>query len=156
MPTIDKQMCTCSTCGHRHNIALREIALFTGMVDALFKVYKWCRETYQSSEIKREHFKHLFKNENQSARFADWVDILPSYITKSKPGYYTFDLDGIGKVLRNEITIPCRLLKNPVTGEIQRFDYQYVKDVPNLGSLVNEMNEYVARYQPQSNQQTFF
>lgn len=140
MPAINK--CECPTCGR--SINKREIALFSGMVKALFKVWKWCQEK-RVHEFQRKEIKHLFRTENEVARFGDWV-WFGGLIYKHGKGRYGFNIERTKKFFAGELEIPIRIYKDPLSGEIEKADYRTIKGIPHLIEFLDENNEYIAQY----------
>ncbi len=89
MPSVNKQ--TCPTC--RQSVNERQITLFTGMVVALWKVYQFC-DVRQTNTFARKEVKHLFTDENMTARFADWLWFDPNLIRRDgrKKGCYELNM----------------------------------------------------------------
>lgn len=140
MPTLNKE--TCPHCGQ--SINEREISLFKGMVDALFVVYTWCIQK-GVNEFDRKDVKHLFKNENVSARFGDWV-YFGGLVYKHGKGEYGLNLDRCEQFFLGKIAIPSRITKHPITGEIKKIEVKTVKQIPSLLSLLDDYKQFIARY----------
>lgn len=150
MTTLNKQ--SCPTCGRSANV--REINLFAGMVQALWKVVKWCREKHQW-EFKRRDIKHLFSNENEIARFGDWILFgglvyrPVNHKGKTKKGTYGINLIRAEQFFRGELQIPLTILKDPlIQGEnsLQKTNYGTIHDVKSLKEFLDKDNEFIARY----------
>lgn len=143
MSTINKQTHVCE-CGHKHTISEREIALYSGMVSALWRVFKWCEEK-QKYEFSRKDVKHLLANENDSARFGDWV-LFGGLVYKEGKGRYGLNLHRCGEFFAGRYMIPSRVWKNPVTGQITQGQDVTIDRIPNLLKFLDQNQEYVARY----------
>jgi hypothetical protein len=143
MPTINKVVC--HECGR--SINLREIVLFSGMVSALWKIFKWC-EINNTNNFNRKEVKHLFKSENETARFGDWL-LFGGILTRKdhKKGNFIMDMDLAKKFFVNELEIPLRLLKNPITKVITCMERGTLRDVPKLSVFLDDNLDYVVRYE---------
>ena len=113
---MSKEKQFCEKCGQC--TSEREIALYRGLVTALWRVYKWCRQK-GVHEFIRKDVKHLFTNENDTARFGDWV-LFGGLVYKKGKGHYGLNLERCNDFFSGELAIPTRLWKNPVTGEIKK------------------------------------
>ncbi len=140
MPTINKQ--TCPTCGRAIN--QRVIVLFSGMVKSLFKVWQWCGEK-GVHEFQRKEIKHLFKTENEVARFGDWV-WFGGLIYKTGKGHYGFNIERTEKFFAGELEIPTKIYKDPLSGENEKADYRTIKGIPHLVDFLDENQEFIAKY----------
>lgn len=144
---INKQTCIC-TCGHKHTVSQREIALYRGMVTALFSVMRWCEQTgrheFQMSEIR-----HLL-DKNEYARWGDWKMfgglVYTPYKTEENKAHYGLNIPRCKSFFAGEITIPSRIYKNPVTGELTPADPKHITQIPHLGDFLNKNNQYIAVY----------
>jgi len=143
----------CDKCGGI--ISERQIGLFNGMVEALLKVWQWAEE-HHKYEFARKEVKHLFKNENESARFGDWILFGGLvYRPDGKKGTYGLNLERVKALFLGELEIPTTLWKNPVTHEIRKEDYRSVGNIKNLSEFLDENNEFIALYrQPKEPVQT--
>ena len=127
-----------------HNISEREIGLYSGMVSALWRVFKWCGEK-EVHEFSRKDIKHLFANENDTARFGDWV-LFGGLVYKERKGRYGLNLDRCGDFFAGRYKIPTRVWKNPTTGQITQGEDVTIRQIPNLAAFLDENREYIAYY----------
>ena len=139
MPTLGKQ--SCPTCGQSVNE--REIGLFKGMVTALYSVWKWCEEN-NITEFTRKDIKHLFKDENQIARFGDWV--LFGMVAKEQKGHYIISLNRCRKFFAGEILINTTIYKNPLTKTLRHENPKYVNEIKGIVEFLDENSEFIVRY----------
>lgn len=144
----EKNYHTC-TCGHRHCVDKREIALFSGMVISLAKIYKWCVEK-NKHEFQRKEINQLITDGNKSARFGDWIYFGGLvYKTKIKlRGTWGLNMERCEKFFSGQSVIATRVLKDPITGEIEKFDYRHESEIPNLHQFLDENGLYKANYVP--------
>lgn len=142
MPTkvINKQCCP--ACGQSVNE--REIALFADLVTALIKVFDWC-ESHGKRNFTRKEIKHLFKNENQSARFGDWIYFGEIVMRKTK-GSYVLNRELAEEFFRNRLRIPSRVKKNPLTNKITVLQNSTIAEIKSLGEQLNRNSDFIARY----------
>lgn len=138
----DLQVRRCDHCGHI--ISEREIALYRGLVRALWKVFVFCKDK-NIHEFTRKDIKHLFSNENDTARFGDWV-MFGGLVYKNKKASYGLNLERCHDFFRGEYSIPIRVWKNPVTKVITKGEYKTIHEIPKLKDMLNSDMEYVARY----------
>ena len=120
------------------------------MVRSLFAVWRWCIEKGVNEDVKRKDFKHLFLNENEIMRFADWKYFIPSMVYGDKRGFYSFDIKGLWKFFNGETRIPFRIIKNPLTGTIKHEDFRSIREVPKLMQFLDENQEFIVNYQSDS------
>lgn len=132
----------CPTCGHI--VSERRIGLYKGMATSLWRVYQWCLEK-RVHEFSRRDIRHLLANENDTARFGDWV-MFGGLVYKHGKGHYGLNMERCKKFFVGEYEIPLVIWKNPVTGELRKENYRMVNGIPSLMSMLNEKGEYVAQY----------
>jgi len=133
---------TCPTCGQ--NTSEREIALYRGLVNALWRVYKWSMEK-KENEFTRKDIKHLFVNENDTARFGDWV-MFGGLVYKQGKGRYGLNTERCDQFFKGDYKIPTRIWKNPITRELRKEEYKSVGEIPSILSMLNDDREYTVRY----------
>lgn len=146
----EKNYCTCK-CGHKHCIDLREIALFSGMVLSLAKIYKWCVEK-ERHEFQRKEINHLLTDGNKSARFGDWI-YFGGLVYRPKPtkkGTWGINLQRCEKFFSKASVIPTRVLKDPITGEIEKFDYKHEDQIPGLHKFLDANGLFDPNYVPRN------
>lgn len=122
----------------------REIALYRGLVIALWRVYKWA-EQKNVHEFSRKDIKHLFVNENDTARFGDWV-MFGGLVYKLKKAKYGLNMERCDKFFKDQYAIPTKIYKNPITGELRQEDIRTMRQIPTIMTMLNADGEYVARY----------
>ena len=140
--TITGEIQRCDKCGHI--IGEREICLYSGMVHALWQVFKWC-EKNETVHFSRRQVKHLFHSENETARFGDW-EMFGGLISKSGKGEYILNKSICNDFFAGKYLIPTRAYKDAVTKTIRFEDFQSVRNVPRLSKLLDEDNDYIVRY----------
>ncbi len=140
MPTLAKQICP--TC-HRP-VNCREIALYHGLISALWRVFKWC-EKNNIHEFQRKEVKHLFLNENDTARFGDLV-FYGGLVYKSGKGHYGLNMERCNNFFAGIYEIPTLIIKDPLSEELRKENYCTIKKIPNILTLLNEDREYIVRY----------
>ncbi len=141
---MKKEIRRCSHCGS--TLSLRSISLYRGMVEALWKVFKYTGER-GSTRFTRKEIKHLLAgNENTTARFGDWV-MFGNLIHKEGKGKYIINREYCEKYFLNEYQIPNTIWKDPISGEVvEREDYRYARDTKSIREFLDEDDMYVARY----------
>lgn len=153
MKVINKEVCP--HCGQTINE--RQIVLFTGMVQALWKVLRWC-ESHQQTRFSRKEIKGLFENENQVARFGDWILFSDILKRDGSKGHYQINIGKAKDFFTNRLTIPTILWKDPITGNLRSEEWKAIRDIPNLTEFLDQNYDYITRYakQPVSAQQLLF
>jgi hypothetical protein len=140
MATLHKE--TCPTC--RQSINEREITLFSDLVKALWKVAQWCEQRDRSTFTRKE-VKHLFTNENQSARFGDLV-LFGSLVRRTRKGAYLIDRAAVDAFFSGRLRVPSVVHKNPLTGSVTVKQSAYITEIRNLSDLLTNDGEFIARY----------
>lgn len=148
----EKNYCVCK-CGHRHCIDKREIVLYDEMVFTLARIYKWCVEK-EKHEFQRKEIKHLMNSENDTARFGDWVYFggLAYKVPKNgiTHGNWGLNFKRCQDFFSGQTTIPSRILKDPITGKVEKFDHRHVDEIPKLRKFLDENGLFNANYVPGS------
>ena|SRR3990167_6369758 len=140
MTTLNKQTCSC--CGQ--SINKRQIGLFQGMVVSLWGVYCWCID-HNKHEFQRKEIKHLFKDENVSARFGDWV-FFGGLVYKEGKGHYGLNMERCAEFFKNRLPIATMVTKDPRTGEIEKYDPRTIRQIPSLVEFLDSDNRFIVLY----------
>lgn len=114
------------------------------MVTALWNVLRWC-EKRNRMEFERKEIKHLFTNENQSARFGDWLlfgDLVyrPAHATK---GHYALNKERIEAFFSGKLKIPTVVFKNPITGNITAEQERFIGEIEKLTNFLTSDQEFI-------------
>ena len=145
MATLTKQ--ACPTCGQSANE--REISLFSGMVDALFRVWQWCQQK-NVHEFSRQEIKHLFLNENEMARFGDWILFGGLvYRPDKRKGHYGINGERVSAFFAGKLPIPRVIIKNPlmpIGEQLKMGTAIFISEVPNINTFLDENKEFIANY----------
>lgn len=141
MANTNKQ--TCPTCGQSVNE--RQIALFSGMVEALYKVWDWCEKKGQFY-FERKDIKHLFVDDNQIARFGDWIYFGGLVYKPEGKGSYALDIERVRKFFGGSLEIPTSVWKNPITHQLKAECLRYIYEIPHLGQFLDANQSYIFRY----------
>lgn len=139
---MEQEKKRCPTCGRITSD--REIALYRGLVEALWRVFKYC-ELKGVHEFNRRDIKHLLRNENDTARFGDLA--LFGLVYKNGKGRYGLPVARLEDFFAGRYQVPTKLWKSSQTGELRKEDYRTIGQIPTILALLNEDREYVARYQ---------
>ena len=139
MPTLNRQ--SCPTCGQSVNE--REISLFKGMVTALYEVWQWA-EQHNITEFTRRDIKHLFKDENQIARFGDWL--LFGLLSSEQKGHYKISLNRCRLFFAGKAQINATLYKDPIARTIRGENPKYVHDIKGIAEFLDENDEFIVQY----------
>lgn len=128
----------------------REIALFEGMAEALWRIFRWC-EDKGIHEFSRKDVKHLLRTESESARFGDWV-WFGGLVYKRGKGRYGLNMERCDRFFRGRYQIPLRIFKKtykmPKTWQYRTEGVGTINEIPALTRLIGSDGEFRARYRP--------
>lgn len=133
----------CPMCGQ--SINERQIALFSGMVDALFRVWRWCEERNRHV-FDRKDIKHLLADDNQIARFGDWIYFGGLVYKPQGRGTYGLNMGRAREFFSGKLEIPTLVWKNPLTGELKHESLRYIDEIPNIGEFLDANKMYIPSY----------
>lgn len=133
----------CQTCGHI--IDDREICLYSGLVKALWEIFKLCK-TKNRHEFKMKEIRHLL-GRNEYARFGDWV-LFGGLVYKLEKASYGLNMERCNEFFANRLKIPTTQWKNGITGELTIKEYGYARDIRGLIQLLDSEKMYIANYKP--------
>jgi len=139
---INKQ--SCPHCGQSMNI--REIGLFSGMVESLMRVFQWCEETGKWTGIRRSELEHCMRGTSQTMRFHDWKIFAPTMVGGEKKGHYDFNRYNILLFLTGKTMVPTKILRNPLTKEDLFADFLPVHQIPHLDTFMTDNHEFIVKY----------
>ncbi len=140
----------CDKCGSI--IDKREIALYKGLMQSLGLVYNWCKDRNRH-EFQMKDIRHLIGQINYT-RFGDWV-MFGGLVYKHGKAHYGLNMERCERYFANDLSIPSRVLKDPITGVIEPFDYKFAREIPGLIEFLDDQGLYKPRYQPRD-QETLF
>jgi len=141
---LEENVGKCFSCGKR--TGERKIAFFADMARALHKVWKWCQEK-NVYEFNRKDIKHLFTNENQSARFGDWI-LFGGLVYRpagTGKGEYGLNVQRVEDFFANKLQIPTMIVKTKdSSGSViyLKSNYKLLKDLPELLELLTPLGQY--------------
>lgn len=138
----------CPHCGSI--VSPREIALYRGLIVALYRVYKFVQNRGQGYRFTRKEVKGLFKNENDTARFGDLV-FFGGLVFKEGKAHYGLNLDRCEQFFQDKLAIPTRVWKNPVTGDVKKEDYKTLKQIPSIMDKLDAEGFYIVNYKGDAN-----
>lgn len=141
MTNTNGDIVRCEHCGSI--VSDREIVLDRTMVGAMWKVFKWCKETGRH-EFETHDVAHLF-SKTQYARFGDNI-YFGGIIYKHSKAHYGMNMERAEEFFANKYEVPRSVWKNPVTGETKKTEPITIRDVPKLSQLLDEDGYYVANY----------
>jgi hypothetical protein len=138
-----KEKNRCPHCGHV--IDKREIALFKGLLKALWRAYDYCLiKGGDKHEFTMQEIKDLL-GKNEYARFGDWKNF-GGLVYKIKKAHYGLNMERCDKFFRNQLSIPSKIWKDQGNGEMEPCDYRFAREFPGLDQFLNDDLEYQARY----------
>ena len=140
---MEKQRCP--HCGSI--VSKREIALYRGLITALFRVFKWVVQRNNGHTFTRKDIKHLLKNENDTARFGDLV-MFGGLVYKPSKANYGLHMQRCEDFFRGNYKIPMRVWKDPLTGMLTPEDYKTIREIPSIMTLLDADGFYISRYKP--------
>lgn len=121
----------------------REICVDRGMTQALWKVFKWCKEK-GVYEFETKDVIHLY-SKTQYARFGDWV-YFGGLVYKKQKAHYGLNMERCEEFFANKYAIPLRGWKNSVTGEFKPEERFFARSVPKLATFLDADGYYMANY----------
>lgn len=136
-----KEKRRCLACGHI--IERRQIALYSGLVYTLWRVFEWCKQKGRH-EFQTKDIKHFF-NLNSSARFGDLV-MFGGLVYKDKKAHYGLNMARCEEFFAGRYKIPEWVLKDPITGNITQGPDITLSEVPHLDKFLNQDGEFRASY----------
>ena len=136
----------CHHCGSI--ISEREIGLYRGLIKTLWRVFDWS-ESKNIHEFKRKDIKHLFNNENDTARFGDLV-YFGGLVYKNGKGHYGLNMKRCDDFFSNKYKIPTAVWKNPITKETRCENYVLLREMPSILEYLDEDGAYISRYRMNS------
>jgi len=142
MTSINKKICICA-CGHKHNINDRNVVMYKGLVEALFKVFRWC-EKNGKNEFKIKDTRHLYDQPTYS-RFHDW-EKFGGLVYKKKKGEYGLNMDRCKRFFAGQLKIPRVIYVNPITKAERPGELVTIHEMPYLGEFLDDNNQYIAKY----------
>ena len=138
METVNR----CKECGHivRGN---RIISLYSGLITALFDIFKWCEEK-GVHEFEMRAVKHIL-GKNEYARFSD-LAMFSGLVYKKGKGNYGLNIDRCGAFFSGVEPITIELEKNPVSGELTPKRTALINEIPSLLTFLDDNWRYIAKY----------
>lgn len=137
------EMGECPYCGA--SIKDRKVALYKGLIDALYKIYCWCgkhkRHEFETKEIKD------FLGKNEYARFGDLVRFGGIVYKPKVEGESSKAVFGINMVRAKEFfsgqrDIPLQITLDQISGEIIDEIRGKVGDFPELSEFITSNGLY--------------
>lgn len=133
----------CLACGQV--ISKREIALYRGLLQTLFRVYKYVESRGNGYLFTRKEIKHLFRNENDTARFGDLI-LFGGLVFKESKAHYGLNLERCAAFFYGDLRIPTRIWKDPLTNELAPLDPMPARAFPDLKALLDSEGAYISNY----------
>lgn len=136
----DIGLCPCCN----RNIKDRKIALFKGLMNALYQVYCWCGKE-NKHEFETKEIKHLL-GKNEYARFGDLIrfgGILykPESGTNNK-AHFGINMKRAKDFFHGKSQIPIQITIEQFTGKIVNEVRGSILDIPELYAFLNEDGMY--------------
>lgn len=134
----------CPVCNQ--GIKDRPIALYQGLIDSLYQIYRWCGEK-RRHEFKTKEIKHLF-GRNEYARFGDLMRFGGIvYKPKREDGKghkaeFGLNMARAKEFFGGEYKIPVQIILNQITNEIEAATYVSIRDFPKLYELLDKEGLY--------------
>lgn len=123
----------------------REITLYAGMVRALIRVYKWCKDEGVHEFTRKDIKNKILRNENDVARWGDWILFGAGMVYKPKgKGSWGLNMERVDQFLSGELEIPIRIAKKGK--EVTIISTASIQNIPNLMDLLDEDLRYVVKY----------
>lgn len=136
------KLCPCCNA----NIEDRTIALYSGLIKALYDVCKWCQEK-QVHEFEMRDIRHLLQK-NEYTRFGDLVRFGGIVYKKGKASY-GIHMERARAFFKGESEIPLYITVNQITNEVVDKKMGKVTDVKKLTAWLSTDNLlYQSRHNP--------
>ena len=148
-----KEKQRCPHCGQV--ISIREIALYRGLIGALYRVFSWAKARGGDYRFTRKGIKHLLRNENDTARFGDLV-MFGGLVFKEGKAHYGLNFERCEAFFRGQYKIPMRILKDPITGNLTPEEYKTINEIPGITKFLDGEGTYVPEYRPRPANDLFF
>ena len=146
MPTIHKK--SCPTCGQSVN--RRKITLTKEMVATLIRLYHWCGEN-RRHEFSRKDIKELIVGDVEIATFGNWIYFGGLFYRPQGEhhlkGHWGLNMKRAKAFIRGEHPINTVAWKDPLTGEVELSEKQYIYQVKGVSSHLDENYQFVAEYE---------
>jgi len=132
----------CPHCGSI--ISRREISIYRGLIFALAKVYKTCKKD-GTHEFEMKDIKHLLGHNNY-ARFGDLV-MFGGLVYKRGRAKYGLNMERCEDFFAGRTTMPTRILKDPVSKQIEVIEYKDITGIDDLVKFLDESGLYAPKYE---------
>lgn len=139
----EKHIERCELC--RSIISKRVIVLYRGLIATLSRVYKWLKIRDDGYTFTRKDVKHLFRNENDTARFGDLV-MFGGLVFKEGKAHYGLNMKRCEAFFNGGYDIPTKIIKDPISGELSKEDYKTIDQIPGLDTLLDDDGFYIVNY----------
>lgn len=123
----------------------REINIYTGLVSALIRAYKWCLDN-DRHEFSRSDIKHLIlRNENDTARWGDWILFGNGMVYKPEgKGSWGLNMERVQEFLEGKREIPIKVAKRGK--EFKVLEIGTIKNIKNLSDYLDGDMKYMVKY----------
>lgn len=123
----------------------RKVALYKGLIDALYRVYVWCGKNKKHEFYTKEIKELLGKNEYN--RFGDLVRFggivyKPKKYGKSAKASFGINMIRAKEFFKGERDIPLQIVLDQISGEIISEVRGKVGDFPELSAFINQNGLY--------------
>jgi len=121
----------CPFCNSR--IEDRVISLYSGLIEALYKIFKWCQEK-RRHEFETKEIKH-FLGRSEYARFGDLVrfgGLVYKPTTEKRKAFFGLNMERCEKFFKGDYSIPAQLVINQITNEVEAESYVKIHDFKKL------------------------
>jgi len=128
------------------SVADRTVSLYKELIDALYRVYKWCGEK-ETHEFETKDIKHLL-GKNEYARFGDLVRFEGKIYKpknaegKTRKALYGMNMERAKEFFNGERKIPLQIVINQMTNEMIESHYVYIDAFPELHQLLTREGMY--------------
>lgn len=144
-PEFRNQVGFCPCCGA--NVKDRVITIYKELVEALYRVYRWCGEK-QRHEFKMTDIKHLM-DKSDYARFGDLIRCSGGIVYRPQDeegnihnGIYGMNMERAADFFHGRRPIPMQTILNQVTNQRLETHQVMVHELPRLYDLLQKDGFY--------------
>jgi hypothetical protein len=116
-------------------------------VKALIQVWWWCRKN-ERHEFKRKAINSILEKGGTTvtANWGNWIFFGGLVYKPHGKGSWGLNMSRCQEFIEGRLQIPTKVSKNPLTKEIVKFDYKYIRQIPSLSRYLDDNQQYIVQY----------